>query len=89
MAMKQIGAILKSRFGKAAQRVPTRTIPNAVVRLAALFNAEFRPVAIDLNYVKKVSNDRARRVLGLRPRTSEQAIIASAESMIAKSLVGN
>ena len=43
MAMKQIGAILKSHFGEAAQRVPTRTIPNVVVRLAALFNAEFRP----------------------------------------------
>ena len=54
-----------------------------------LFNAEFRPVAADLNYVKKVSNDRARGLLGLRPRTSEQAIIASAESTIAKSLVGN
>jgi nucleoside-diphosphate-sugar epimerase len=89
IAMKQIGAILKSYFGAAAQRVPTRTIPNVVVRLAALFNAEFRPVAADLNYVKKVSTDRARRVLGLRLRTSEQAIIASAESMIAKSLVGN
>ena len=89
IAMKQIGAILKSYFGEAAKRVPTRTIPNVVVRLAALFNADFRPVAADLNYVKKVSNDRARRVLGLRPRSSEQAIIASAESMIAKSLVGN
>jgi hypothetical protein len=43
IAMKQIGAILKSYFGAAAQRVPTRTIPNVVVRLAALFNAEFRP----------------------------------------------
>jgi hypothetical protein len=46
-------------------------------------------VAADLNYVKEVSNDWARRVLGLRARTSEQAIIAAAESMIAKSLVGN
>jgi hypothetical protein len=79
----------ESHFGEAAQRVPTRTIPNVAVRLADLFNAEFRPVAANLNYVKKVSNDRARRLLGLRPRTSEQAIIASAESMIAKSLVGN
>lgn len=89
IAMKQIGAILKAHLGDAARRVPTRTIPNAVVRIAALFSPEFRPVAADLNHVKKISDEKARRLLGWRPRTSEDAIIASAESMIAKSLVRN
>lgn len=87
VAMKQIGAILKAHFGPAAAKVPTRTIPNLVVRVAALFSAEFRPVAADLGFVKQVSNEKARRVLGLQPRTSEEAIIASADSLIAKSLV--
>ncbi|SEH03723.1 Nucleoside-diphosphate-sugar epimerase [Nonomuraea solani] len=87
IAMKEIGAILRERFGDAAKRVPTRSIPNVVVRLAALFKAEFKPVAADLGYVKRVSNEKARRLLGLRPRTSLEAIIASADSMIAKSLV--
>ncbi|TDD52351.1 aldehyde reductase [Nonomuraea terrae] len=89
IAMKQIGATLKAHLGDAARRVPTRTIPNVVVRIAALFSPEFRSVAADLNYVKKVSNEKARRVLGWQPRKSEDAIIASAESMIAKSLVKN
>lgn len=84
IAMKQIGAILKAHLGDAASRVPTRTIPNAVVRIAALFSAEFRPVAADLGHVKRISNDKARRDLGWRPRASEEAVIASAESMIAK-----
>ena len=87
VAMKQIGATLRAHLGPAAAKVPTRTIPNAVVRLAALFRAEFRPVAADLGFVKQVSNAKARRVLALRPRTSEQAITATAESMIAESLV--
>jgi hypothetical protein len=86
VAMLQIGATLRSHFGPAAARVPTRTIPNIVVRVAALFSAEFRPVAADLGFVKQVSHDKARRVLGL-PRTSEEAIIASAESLMAESLV--
>jgi nucleoside-diphosphate-sugar epimerase len=85
--MRQIGAILKDHLGAAAGRVPTRTIPNAVVRIAAVFSAEFRPVAADLNHVKKVSNDNARRVLGWQPRPAQDAVVASATSMLAKSLV--
>jgi nucleoside-diphosphate-sugar epimerase len=87
VAMRQIGAVLRDHLGAAARRVPTRRIPNVVVRLAALFSSEFRPVAAELGYVKKVSNDKARRVLGLQPRTAQEAILASAESMVAKALV--
>ncbi|MFE7075242.1 SDR family oxidoreductase [Streptomyces sp. NPDC057620] len=87
IAMKEIGAILRSTLGDAAKHVPTRSIPNAVVRLSALFKAEFKPVAADLGYAKRVSNEKARTLLGLRPRTSREAIVAAAESMIAKSLV--
>ena len=89
IAMKQIGAILKAHLGDAASRVPTRTIPNAVVRIAAVFSAEFRPVAADLDYVKKISNDKARNVLDWQPRTSQEAVLATADSMIEKSLVTN
>ena len=87
IAMKQIGAILKAHLGDAASRVPTRTIPNTIVRIAAVFSAEFRPVAADLDYVKKISNDKARRDLAWRPRPSPEAVNAAADSMIAKSLV--
>ena len=41
----------------------------------------------DLDLVKKVSDDKVRRVLGLQLRTSEEAIVAAGRSMIAKSLV--
>jgi nucleoside-diphosphate-sugar epimerase len=89
IAMKQVGAILKAHLGDAARRVPSRSIPNAVVRIASVFSPEFRPVVPDLGYVKKVSNEKARHVLRWRPRDSEAAIVASAESMIKKSLVKN
>jgi nucleoside-diphosphate-sugar epimerase len=85
--MKRIGAILKEHLGVAAKRVPTRGIPDFVVRLAARFNAEFRPIAPDLGHARKVSGDKARDLLGLTPRDPEQAIVAAAESMIHKSLV--
>lgn len=87
MAMKQIGAVLKEHLGAAAKRVPTRSIPDVVVRLAARFKDEFKPVAADLGYVKQISNDKTRRVLGVEPRGAEDAILAAANSMIDKGLL--
>jgi nucleoside-diphosphate-sugar epimerase len=85
VAMKEIGAILRGHFGDAAEKVPTRRIPNIVIRLAAQFNDEASSAAADLDYVKKISNDKARRVLGWEPRPASEAVIAAAESLIAKS----
>ncbi len=87
IAMKRIGAILKENVPDAAGKVPTRTIPDLVVRLIALFRPEFRTVAADLNFVKNISTEKAVALLGWQPRDSEDAIIAAAQSMIAKSLV--
>lgn len=87
LPMRQIGAILKARLGAAAKRVPTRTIPDAVVRAAAAVSPEFRPIVPDLGYARKVSNEKARRVLEWQPRPAEDAVVAAGESMVRKSLV--
>jgi nucleoside-diphosphate-sugar epimerase len=87
IAMKQIGAILKERLGDEAKRVPSRSIPDVVVRIAALFNKEFRPAVADLGFARKMTSDKAHRVLGWQSRRPEDAIIAAAESLIEKALV--
>lgn len=85
--MKDIAATIRAHLGDAAENVPTRTIPNIVVRLGAVFSPQLRTVAPDLGYAKKTSNEKARRVLGWRPRNPEEAIIAAAQTMTAKNLV--
>ena len=85
--LKQVGAILRAHLGEGAQRVPTRSIPDVVLRLGALFSAEFRPLVPDLGYARRVSSDKARRVLGWTPRSAEDAVVAAGESMLRKSLV--
>jgi nucleoside-diphosphate-sugar epimerase len=87
MAMKEIGAILRAHLGEAARRVPTRTIPNIVVRIGAIFSAGFRPTIPDLDYAKRASNEKARRMLGWRPRDPKEAIIAAGESMVRRGLI--
>jgi nucleoside-diphosphate-sugar epimerase len=85
--MKEIGAILRERMGDAAERVPTRSIPNIVVRLGSLFSPELRQTAPDLGYARKASSDKALRVLGWTARTPAEAIAAAGTSMVAKGLV--
>lgn len=86
IAMKEIGAILKSDLGTKASKVPTRSIPNLVVKTTALFKDEFKPVAADLGYIKRVSNDKTRSVLGINPRPAHDAIVAAGRSIVERGL---
>jgi nucleoside-diphosphate-sugar epimerase len=89
LAMKEIGAIIKGALGDAARRVPTRSIPDAALRVMALFNAELRPFVPDLGYAKKTSNEKARRLLDWAPREPREAIVAAATSMVKRGLLKN
>lgn len=87
LAMADIGAALRSALGADADRVPTTTIPDAVIHAGAATNPAFRAMVPDLGYSKGTSNDKARRILGWEPRTPEIAIVAAGESMVRKGLV--
>lgn len=87
VALGQIAAVLRASLGEAADRVPTRSIPDLVVRLAAVFSPRFRPVVADLGYKKRTSNAKARRILGWEPRPADEAILAAAQSMVDRRLV--
>lgn len=83
--LRQVGAVLRANLGDAAAKVPTRTIPDAVIRAGALFNPEFRSLVPDLGYARKISSAKARQVLGWQARDAEEAILAAAESLIKQS----
>lgn len=87
LPLREIGAIIKAELGAAAGRVPTRTIPSFVLRVAALFNAELRAITPDLGYAKRTSNAKAHRLLGWTPRDPREAIVAAARSMVEKALL--
>lgn len=87
LAMKEIGAIIRESAGAAGSRVPTRSIPDLVVRAMALFNSELRVFAPDLGFSKKTSNEKARRVLNWTPREPREAIVSAAKSMIERGLL--
>jgi nucleoside-diphosphate-sugar epimerase len=82
MWMVDIAKVLKSRLGQAAKRVPTRTLPNWIVRLASLRDPAIRLILPELGKYKNGTNEKAKRLLGWSPRSNEDAVVATAESMI-------
>ena len=82
MSVLQIAQALKARLGVAASRVPTREVPNWLVRVVALFNPAARQILPELGKVKNGSGEKARRLLGWAPRSREDAIAATGESLV-------
>ncbi len=82
ISMAGIAKVLKRHMGAAAKRVPTRELPNWVVRLAALRDPAVKVISPELGKKKNGSNEKARRLLGWTPRSSEEAVVATAESLL-------
>lgn len=87
LALGEIAATIRRRLGPAASQVPTRTIPDLVVRLGAPFSPRLRSIRPDVGYRKRTSNEKARRVLGWSAREPERAIADAAESLVSAGLI--
>ncbi|HTS49576.1 MAG TPA: aldehyde reductase [Bryobacteraceae bacterium] len=82
MSMLDIAKVLKSRMGAAGKRVPTRELPNWLVRLASMRDPAVKQILPELGKRKNATNEKARRVLGWAPRSNEESIVATAESLV-------
>jgi dihydroflavonol-4-reductase len=80
--MLEIAKVLKARMGAAGAKVPARQLPNWLVRLAALRDPALKQLVPELGKRKNGTNAKARGLLGWQPRSSEDAIVASAESLL-------
>lgn len=87
LSIADMAGILRAELGDAAAKVPRRRIPSWLVRIMALFNPMAREAAPRLGIRGNASNAKAKRVLGWQPRSSEEAIIATADSLIELGLI--
>ncbi len=81
ISLIDIAKILKKRLGPIARRVPTRELPDWLVRLFAKFMPDLRLIAPELGNIRNLTNAKARRVLDWTPRSNEDCIVATAESL--------
>jgi len=82
VSVLDIAKVLKRRMGVAAKRVPAREVPNWMVRLASLRDPAVKQILPELGKKKNATSEKAQRVLGWTPRSNEEAILATAESLV-------
>ncbi len=87
MWIREMAETLKSRMGDAARRVPTKELPDFMVKLAGLADPEVKQIVPELGKYKNATNEKARRMLGWAPRSREDAVVATAESLLALGLL--
>jgi dihydroflavonol-4-reductase len=82
MSILDIARLLRARMGATARKVPKFQLPNWLLHMVALADPAARQILPELGKVKNSTNEKARRVLAWRPRSTEEAIIATAESLL-------
>jgi nucleoside-diphosphate-sugar epimerase len=87
MWILDVAKVLKERMGGAAKRVPTRELPDWLLRAASLFDKRVKQVVPELGKTRNATGEKARRTLGWAPRSREEAIVATAESLVRLGLV--
>ncbi len=82
VSLFEMAGFLKARMGAAAKRLPTRQLPDWVVRLVALFDPSVRQILPELGKRKNGTNAKAKRLLGWSPRSNEECVVATGESLV-------
>jgi nucleoside-diphosphate-sugar epimerase len=82
VSIHDIAGMLRRRLGRAGRRVPRFQLPDWMVRLAAWRSPAARQAVPQLGRIRNCSAEKARRILGWNPRPAEEAIIATAESLM-------
>ena len=82
MSMLDMSRLLKARLGEAAKNAPARELPDWIIRAVSMFDPRMRQLLPNLGKARNATSAKAQRLLGWKPRSREDAIVATAESLI-------
>jgi dihydroflavonol-4-reductase len=83
----EVAATLRENLGAAAAKVPTRRLPDWLVRLIALFDRDVAAGIKLLSVRAEYSSEKSERLLGWKPRPARESILDCAKSLIDLKLV--
>ena len=87
MKLREIADVLRAELGPQAHKVPTRNVPDWLVRVVARFNPLARAVVSELGSVRHQDASHAKAVLGWATRPVEQSILDTARCLIELGIV--
>jgi len=80
--MADVAEILRSALGISAKKVPTKPMPDFVLRVVAVFNGPMRFAAPLLGRKHVFTSAKAQAMLGWKPRSAATTLVESAKSLI-------
>jgi len=80
--MADLATLLRERLGEQAAKVPTRKVPDFVLRFASLFDKDLGAVTPSLGRKHDYTSAKAQSLLGWRPRPLEDTVLDCARSLI-------
>nr|WP_273377932.1 NAD-dependent epimerase/dehydratase family protein [Actinopolymorpha pittospori] len=83
VSMREMARALRAGLGPAADKAPTRELPDVAVRFAARFlDPSLREIVPALGRRNRHRTDKARRLLGWQPRPAAETLVDCARSLI-------
>lgn len=82
-----VANILTTNLGERARKVPTRRMPDWLLKTLAIVRPELKQVVAELGNVRGGDSSHAMKTLGWTMRPPEEAILATAHSLIERGIV--
>jgi len=82
VSLLDVAKMLHRHLGERADKAPRRQMPDWLLRLASLWSDAARQALPNLGRVRDASNAKARGLLGWAPRPGEEAVLATARSLL-------
>jgi len=85
--LQEFALLLDRNFASKGYRIPTRVLPDWLVRFFAILIPKTKPVVDTLGWTFGLSTEQAQSVLGWQPRPYEGTVLEMAQSLIEQSMV--
>lgn len=82
VSMLDVAGFLRKHLGHVAGKVPQREVPGWLLRIIAAWKPEMRRMLPDLGVVRRASFEKAQRQLNWQPRSAEDTIVATGQSLL-------
>ncbi|MEM7486499.1 MAG: aldehyde reductase [Bacteroidota bacterium] len=85
LTIKGVAMILKEKFPH--RKIPTRELPDFVIKLFANFDPEVKPMLSELGAKRQHTNKKAKKLLNWQPISNKRSIIDTADSLLQLNLI--
>jgi len=87
LKMIDVADILRDNLGPQARKVPTKKMPNWILRALSIVRPELKQLVAELGNVRGGDSRHAMKTLGWTMRPPEEALLATAHSLIERGVV--